>query len=340
LLTLAEVGDPYAGGTAIERLLDSGTHLASKWNGLNMLTDFQKSFDAIIVQDRMNNALLKGTDDKFLAYSGMNSATRSKVKKQLEAHMSEEDGITVANTDLWDDFDAVRAYRSAINFNVNADIVTRGIADVPLVAYHPLGKMFLQFKTFSMAAHQRTFLRATQLGPAQFLSGLIGLTTIGWFTLTLKALRGGEENWERFKKSSENPGYHLAEALDTTGFFTLPLELSNMMEKATLAGGYPVNPIKTPLMLAGKQFVPDASMQGDTQRFSGKGVVSALGGPTASLIESTAVASGIPADVALGKEVKQSKLNQMNQIVPFGSYLGMREMLQIAQENSPYIENE
>src|SRR6185295_18046749 len=99
LLTLTEIGDPYAQGTAIERMLESGSHLASKWNGLNMLTDFQKAFDGIIVMDRMNTALLKGGDDQFLAYSGMGPDIRTRVAKQLEQHQTEEDGLIVANTD-------------------------------------------------------------------------------------------------------------------------------------------------------------------------------------------------------------------------------------------------
>jgi hypothetical protein len=338
LLTMAEIGDPYGRGTAVERMLDAGTHLATKWNGLNMLTDFEKSFDAIVVQHRMNEALLKGKDEKFLAYSGLGPDMRAKVLKQLEQHVTEEDGIKVANTDQWDDFDAVRAYRSAINFNVNADIVTRGIGDVPLMAYSPTGKLLLQFKTFNLAAHQRTMLRATQLGPAQFLSGLIGLTTIGMFATTLKALRGGEENWNRFKNSARNPGYMVGEGLDQTGFFTLPIEISNMVEKATAQGGYAFNPVKSPLMLAGRAFVPDASLQANSQRYAGKGVVSAELGPTAGLAEDIATASGIPIDIATGKEVPQSKKNAGNRLVPYGSYLGMRELIQVLEGNSPYVE--
>jgi hypothetical protein len=336
LLTLTEIGDPYGQGTAIERLLDAGTHLASKWNGLNMLTDFEKHFDAIVVQDRMNEALMKGNDDKFLAYSGIGPDMRTRIKKELEAHGEELDGVTVANTELWDSFDAVRAYRSAINFNVNADIVTRGIGDVPLFAYTPMGKLVLQFKTFNLAAHQRTMLRATQLGPAQFLSGLIGLTTLGMLATVLKAWRGGSENWERFKQSAKNPGYMIGEGLDQTGFFTLPIELSNITEKATAQGGYAFNPVKTPLMLAGREFAPDSSLQGNSQRYAQKTVLETLAGPTGGLIGDVSLASGIPIDLATGKEVTTGKKHAAQRIVPYQSYLGMRELFQLLENNSPY----
>ena len=340
LLTLTEIGDPYAGGTAIERLIQNGTYVASKWNGLNFLTDFEKNFAAIVVQDHLNTALLKGTDDKFLAYSGMTPDMRTRVADQMRQHADEIDGISVANTDQWDDWEAVRAYRAAINLNVNADIVTRGVGDVPLFAYTPLGKALLQFKTFNLAAHQRTFLRAMQLGPAQFLSGLFGLTTIGMFATTLKAWRSGQEGWDRFKNSAKNPGYMLGEGVDATGFFTLPIEIANIAEKATGRAGYAINPVKSPLLLAGRVFNPDASIQANSQSYAGQhSLADALGGPTVALMEDAATGpGGIIVDKASGRPVGKAHENATNRLVPFQSYYGMREMLQILEGNSPYIQ--
>lgn len=342
LLTLTEIGDPYANGTAIERLLENGSRVASTWNGLNMLTDFQKAFDAIVVQHRLNQGILKGKDTEWIAQSGMGPDMRAKVLKQLEQHVTEEDGISVANTDQWDDWDAVRAYRAAINFNVNADIVTRGIGDVPLAAYHPLGKLFLQFKTFNLAAHQRTFLRASQLGPAQFLSGLIGLTTIGMFSAYLRALRGGKESFDRFNKAIENRGYWVGEGLDATGFFTLPIELSNVAERATERAGYKVNPVKTPLMLAGRIINPDSSLQGQSLSRPGQRTLAeALGGPSLALLEDIPVgAGGTAVDILQGEEQSKAHERALNRIIPYQSYLGMRELLQVIEGNSPYIDGQ
>jgi hypothetical protein len=178
-----------------------------------------------------------------------------------------------------------------------------------------------------------------QLGPAQFLSGLIGLTTIGMFATTLRAWRGGEENWKRFQTSARNPGYMVGEGLDATGFFTLPIELSNITEKVSASAGYPINPVKSPLMLAGRAFVPDASLAANSQRYAGKGVVSAVGGPTVGLVEDIPVAAGALIDTARGEEVSKAKLNAANRIVPYGSYIGMREMLQLLEGNSPYTDD-
>lgn len=345
LQTFAEIGDPYGKGIAIERLMDNMSRFASKWNGLNMLTDFEKDFAAQVTQIRMNNALLAGAKAKredlvWLAQSGVTPEMRTRITEHLKKYATKEDGEWTANTDLWDDFEAIRTYRSVINFNVNADIVTRGIGDVPLFAYTPTGKALLQFKTFSLAAHQRTFLRSMQLGPAQFISGLIGLTTIGMFVTYLKALRGGQENFERFQKSAENPGYWIGEGLDATGLFTIPIELSNAIEKASLQGGYGVNPVKTPLMLAGRAFVPDSEIAPNSQRFANQGLVTSLAGPTAGLIEDVPRGIGAVGSEAFGEGASRSQLNAANRIVPYQSYIGMKEMLQVLEANSPYDPNQ
>ncbi len=333
LLTLTEIGDPYANGTAVERLLEQGSKAASKWNGLAMLTDFEKAFDGIVVQHRMNKALLSGKmsqkDLTWLAQSGLDDNMRGRIADLLRKHGSEEDGITVANTDQWDDWDAIRAYRAVLNLNVNADIVTRGIGDVPLAAYHPLGKAFLQFKTFNLAAHQRMFLRSAQLGPAQFLSGLMGLATLGMFTAYLKAMRGGKENFERFQESAKNPGFLFGEGIDNTGMMTLPIEIGNLAEKAT-----GINPVKTPLALAGRAINPDASIGVSSQRYAQKSVVEALAGPTGGLIKDAVTTGNIPIKAARGKEITKGDKNAAQRLIPYQSYYGMRELLNYARGNS------
>ncbi len=336
LLTMAEIGDPYARGNAVERFLDNMTHVASKWNGLNMLTNFEKEFTAIVVQDHLNEAIMKGTDKKFLAWSGIDDDFRSVLKAQLDQYADNHDGVLVANTDKWDNWDAVRAYRVAIARSVNSDIVTRGIGDIPLAWYRPMYRLLTQFKTFNLAAHQRMFLRATQLGPAQFASGMIGLTTIGMFATTLKALRGGEDNWKKFQESYKNPGYMIGEGLDQSGFFTLPLELSNMTEKASATGGFAFNPVKSPLLLAGRAINPDASLQGNTQKFNSVGPWGAVLGPSAGLTEDALRAAGGAQNAIVGDEVTQGQKKAAARLVPYQSYLGMKEMLQLVTGDSPY----
>lgn len=160
------------------------------------------------------------------------------------------------------------------------------------------------------------------------------------FVTYLKALRGGQENFERFQKSAENPGYWIGEGLDATGLFTIPIELSNAIEKASLQGGYGVNPVKTPLMLAGRAFVPDSEIAPNSQRFANQGLVTSLAGPTAGLIEDVPRGIGAVGSEAFGEGASRSQLNAANRIVPYQSYIGMKEMLQVLEANSPYDPNQ
>ena len=342
LMTMAELADPLAKGNAVERFLENATHVASKWNGLNLLTDFEKNLSSIITQDHLNEAILKGNDKRFLAWAGIDENMADIIKGHIKKHGETIQGVTVANTDQWGEgaFDAVRAYRVAIQKSVSTDIVTRKVGDVPLGFLRPTARLFLQFKTFSLAAHSQMFLRATQMGQARFLSSLIGLTTLGMFAATLRAWRGGEESWKKYKTSMENPGYWIAEGVDNTGMFTLPLELGNIAETVGGAGGYRVNPVKTPLLLGGKLINPDASLQGNSQRFNSMGSLDALGGPTVGMLRSGSIALGGALDMAQGEDLTLRQKRAASQLVPYQSYIGMREFLQLMQDDSPYRSEE
>ena len=72
--------------------------------------------------------------------------------------------------------------------------MTKSIGDLPLLANHPLGRAIFQFKSFALAGHQRTMIKAVQAvemggsGAADVnspavgvLSAMITATSIGMF---------------------------------------------------------------------------------------------------------------------------------------------------------------
>lgn len=330
LMSLGEVGDPYKSGTAIERLLQNGTRLASKWNGLTFWTDGMKAISSVLSQHRIIDGVLGKSDDaRFLAYLGIDKNMAQTIAEKFRAHGQTLDGVHIANTEKWteglsgNELDrakqAVRAYRAAISKDVDSIIVTRSAADVPLFANTPTGKMLLQFRTFNMAAHQRVMLRGLQESQARFLSGMIAMTTLGMAAATMRSWRGGQERWDKFKQSASNPGYLIGEGLDMTGIFPMIFEAANTSEKFMQASGVNFNPVKNPMMAA----FPNASQQGESTRFASRGVVGALAGPTVGMIETAAK--------AVGGNTKAAA-----QLVPFNSYMGPRELIQMVTGNSPY----
>lgn len=337
MLSLGEIGDPYRAGTAVERWLSNGAKLGSKWNGLVYWTDGMKAISSVLSQNRILEAAVSGKKDtRLLAYLGIDGNMADRVAKQFAEHGDDLDGVKVANTEKWTDPEAVRAYRAAVSKDVDSIIVTKSVGDVPLFANTPTGKLILQFRNYTFAAHQRITLRAMQEDKAQFLSGMIGMAALGMLGATLRSWRGGNDRFEKFKESASNPGYLIGEGLDLSGMFALPIEFGNTVEKLTQPTGFSFNPVKTPLLAAGTLANPDASMQGESTRLSSRDPLGAVLGPTAGLPASVARAAGAPVNIMTGGAASQSQANAAASLIPFGSYLGMREALQVVSGNSPY----
>lgn len=340
MMSLGEIGDPYRNGTAVERWLTNGSRLGSKWNGLVYWTDGMKAISSVLSQNRIMEAALSSgaKDTRLLAYLGIDGDMASRIAKQFAEHGEDLDGVKVANTQAWSDPNAVRAYRAAVSKDVDSIIVTKSVGDVPLFANTPTGRLILQFRSYTFAAHQRVTLRAMQEDKAQFLSGMIGMAALGMLGATLRSWRGGSDRLEKFKESASNPGYLIGEGLDLSGMFALPIEFSNTVEKLTQPTGFTFNPVKTPLLAAGTLANPDASMQGSSTRFASRDPLGAVLGPTAGLPATVAKAAGAPANYLTGGDVKDSQANAAASLIPFGSYLGMREALQVLSEDSPYTQ--
>lgn len=339
MMSLGEIADPYRSGTAVERWLANGAKTASKWNGLVYWTDGMKAISSVLSQNRIIEAAVSGKKDmRLLAYLGIDAGMADRVAKQFAEHGDDLDGVKVANTEKWTDDNAVRAYRAAVSKDVDSIIVTKSVGDVPLFANTPTGKLILQFRNYTFAAHQRVTLRAMQEDKAQFVSGMVGMAALGMLGATLRSWRGGDDRWEKFKDSANNPGYLIGEGLDLSGMFALPIELGNTVEKLTQPMGFSFNPVKTPLLAAGTLANPEASMQGESTRFAARDPLSAILGPSAGLPATVARAAGAPVNVMTGGEVSQSQSNAAASLVPFGSYIGMREALQVLADDSPYLQ--
>jgi len=334
MMSLGEVADPYARNTALQRMLVNGSRVASKWNGLSLWTDTMKSVSSIMSQNRILEGAVGEKDGRFLAYLGIDKEMADRIAKQFVLYGETRDTIKVANTGRWDDEAAVRAYRAAFRKDVDSIIVTRGVGDVPLFANTPTGKLILQFRSFSLAAHQRATLRGLQESKARLLSGMVIMTSLGMMASALRAWRNGEQGWERWKNAAENPGFLIGEGLDLSGIFPVAFELANTTEKLTGGTGMAFNPIKTPLMAA----FPGASQQGSSTRFATRDPLAAVLGPSAGLVTQVIRAAGYPLFVIAGEDPSKAQTKAAAGLIPFNSYLGMKELIQLGLGDSPYTQ--
>jgi hypothetical protein len=318
LATLSEIIDPYTSRGPVEAFLENMTNIASKWNGIRLLTDMQKSIAAVMSQNRLLEASTKFAqasekDKAYLSYMGIDQSMAERIAKQFDEHGEVSQKVLVANTEKWTDEVARRTYRAAINKDVDSIITTKGVADTPLFANTPTGRAMLQFKSFALASHQRVLLRGLQEPQARFVGGLIAMTTIGMMATWLKAISGNRT--EKLQDISKNPGWWIAEGFDKAGIFSVPTELANTFEKAT---GF--NPIKTPM----KAFDEGSAI---SQKNQNRSLIGSVVGPTAGLIDDATQVMGLPKKMIDGQEVTAGQKNAIERLIPFSSYPGIRQMI-------------
>ena len=358
----SDLGDPYITKmSGIERLLQKATQAGSSWNGINLLTDFQQGVAAMTSQHRIIETILgrAGQDGSFvkdkaegrrlLAMLGIDDRVASDIKRLIEQHGEVVDGVQVPNTERWvtpgavaEEFRtadrAVRAYRAAVNLDVNSMVSRAGLGDKPLFANTPLGALLFQFSGYAMGAHSRVMIRGLQEDKARFLSGLVVMSAMGGLTGWINSYRriDQEKGAEQRQKWTDNPLSFAGEALDRSGLFPLAFDLSNRFERVSGAAGYEyrVNPLKSPLTaLGGGDFFGQESSRAS----NASGVFSGLGGPTVGLIEGVASTVRVGLDAAsraAGGDAKtpDREVERALATIPFNSYYGLRLMTQMLFE--------
>ncbi len=331
----AEIADPMAHRTAIERLIDNGTSAATRWSGLAAWTDLGQAQAAIMTQARVLKAIQNGTDTEYLRFLNIGKSHERDIQKLFKQYGEVRSGVFVSNADRWtegltgEDLHRVEQARmalwSAIRKEVDSIIVMQSAGDTPLFASTLAGKAILQFRSYNMSAHQKVMLRGLQEGPGRFVSGLATMTMMGMGVAALQAWRGGEERWKKFRESAANPGFLVGEGLDKSGIFPLLFDVGQATDSVARTMGASFNPVKTPMLLP----FPQASQAGDQTRWAlGQGAWG-LAGPTANFfLRDVPRAAGAGMKWAHGQELSASEKKALQEPLPYKNYVGMNWILQ------------
>jgi hypothetical protein len=359
-----DIADPFINGvTSVERVMQKATNIASRWNFVNLFTDAQQAIASTLSQHRILEAVLnakpqdgsfvRGDPQALLRMLGIGKQTQADIARYVTAHGQTVDGIRVANTERWlaaanatgsateiaRAENAVRTYRAAVNTDVNSIISLRKSGDAPLFVNHPIGRVLTQFSGYAMGAHSNVMIRGLQESHSRLIGGLVVMTSLGALTSYLAAWRGGQERWKKYvEDTTKNPALLIGEGLDRSGFFPLLFDLSNRAERVTGAVGYQYrfNPVKSPIAaLGGSGGLGVTSTRGSES----SAAFGALLGPTAGLVDSGIAAGRVAADLAAGRDPPKRDVNQALAVVPYQSYYGMRELLQVLTGNSNYTRN-
>lgn len=315
LATLAEIGDFYTSRGPVEKFMANMVETASTWNGIRIWTDGAKMIAGVATQNRILDvasswASTSQKNKRYLRFLGLSEPMAQRIAKQFDEFGETIDGVRVANTEDWSDQQAVRAYRAAVNKDIDTQVVTRSVADIPLFANTPLGRLLFQFNTFNLASHQRVLLRGLQEGPSRFIQSAIAMTSMGMLVTWLQAKAANRD----VPDPSENPGWWVGEGLDKSGLIAIPMQLANAAEKAI-----GVNVIRGPLRAFDRE--PQQSL-----RLYNRTIASTLGGPTLGMIEDARRVAGIPTRLASGDEITRGEYKAAERLFPYNSYLGLRQM--------------
>lgn len=317
LSTMADLTDFYGSRGPVEKFLDNATNVASSWNGIRLWTDGVKMLAGTMIQNKMLRATsdfakASPADKRYLAFLGIDESMAERIAKQFAEHGQNVNGVHVAGTAEWTDEVARRTYRSALNKDLDSMVVTRGAADLPLFANTPLGKLIFQFNSFNLASHQRILLRGLQEGHARFLSSVVALSSMGMLQTYLTAFATNSVN--KLPNINENPGWWIAEGLDKSGIFMIPMQVANGVEKLT-----GVNPIKAPIKA---NDVGNAISQRNRNRNE-----LGLFGPSAGTLQDVGSVAAMVKNTVTGEDITQAQKNAAERLIPFNSYFGIRQMM-------------
>lgn len=315
LATMAELADPYASHSPFERFMDNATNVFSKMTLLPWWNDMHKSIASVLVQNRLlkNVAIdyekLAPAELKYMGFLGIDGHMAERISKQFAEFGDVDGNVHIPGIANWNDEGARRAFAAAVNKDVDSIIVTKSVADVPLFAHTPTGRALLQFKSFALASNQRVLMRGLQEGPGSFITGMVGMSTLGMLAFYVKQVESNRD-------LNDNPGRWMAEGLDKSGVFQLAFEVNNTWEKLGGPGIY---------ALSAAAF-PDRAQQAPASRYANRDAFGALLGPSFQLGTDAAQLLGIPLkslsavtdrDPTTNPDLAPADVDRASKMIPF-----------------------
>lgn len=297
MASFSGLGDPFASNTsAFERSLENINKLMSKVNLMPLWNDANKAFSSVMSQQRMIKAITKYNnlnekETAYLGYLGIGRDNYDIIAKELNKNSYKENGLFVANTEKWNNPQAVRIYRNALNIDVDSTIVTVGAGDLPLWMQTEAGKVIGQFKSFAFGATQQVLASGLQQKDMAVLNGLISASALGMMSYYLKKKIAGKE-------PSNDPAVWINEGLDRSGYFGILTEYSHIGDKlgvgvATLTGA------------------------GQLSRYQTRSFASSLLGPSIGSITDVAIGGS----ALVSQEITEADAKAIRRMIPLNNTL-------------------
>jgi hypothetical protein len=182
----ADIGDVVGASTPVEQWMGRATSTFFTVNLMNQWTDAMKSMAALTIGTRIveesrkwaSGAIGQAEIEK-LARGGIDQDMARRIAEQADKHGEKLKHSVIARTDLWDDAEAAQAYRAALGKDINIVIITPGKGELPNFISKPLASLFFMYKSFGIAAMQRSLVAGLQERHLAFLNGTAMLVGLG-----------------------------------------------------------------------------------------------------------------------------------------------------------------
>ena len=272
MASFSGLGDPFASNlSAFERYTENISKLMSKINLMPVWNDTQKGFTSVLSQQRMIDGIKKFNkinekETAYLGYLGIGRDNYKIIADELSQHAYKEGRLLIANTEKWNNPEAVRIYRNALNTDIDSTIVTVGAGDLPLWMQTEAGKVVGQFKSFVFGATQQVLVSSLQQKDMAVLNGLISAVGLGMMAYYFKAKLAGRE-------VSKDPSVWMAEGLDRSGYFGILADYSHIADKVGLG-------------------VSSLLGTGELSRYQSRNIGASLLGPSVGLLGDAAISIG------------------------------------------------
>ena len=309
--SLADVADIYASGSQFERGLRTTSDAFGKMTLMTQWNTALKQFSGVVTQDRIlaeavnwSNGSIKKGAIKRLAASGIDEDIAVRIAQQFKKHGDDGD-LLLSNGHLWDDTDALEAFRAAVLRDVDRTILTPGVGEKPLWTSSETGKMIFQFKTFAATAHHKILIADLQYADAAALNGFLLSVALGTATY-------GAKQYVADRPIETDSKKLIIESLDRSGAFGYFWDVNNSVEKLT-RGSVGVN------ALAG---APPMS------RYASRNLAGALLGPSLGTVQDITDVTGAITE----GEFTEKELHKMRKLLPGQNLFYMRQLLNSLEE--------
>lgn len=304
--SLAELTDIYSRTTKFERGLRGLSDGFSKLTLMAPWNASMKQFSGVITSDRILTEAVNFSSGKItkanrtrLAASGIDKQLAERISREFKKH-GESGDINLAQAHLWEDAEAMEAFKAAVLKDVDRTIITPGVAEKPLWTSSETGKLIFQFKSFAASAHAKVLVADLQYRDAAALNGFLMAVALGGAAYGAKQLVAGKE-------VSSDPEKLIVESLDRSGAFGYFWDINNITEKVT----------------RGSVGVNAAIGQAPMSRYATRNVAGALLGPSLGTVQDLSQVIGA---VSTG-DLSKSDISAMRKMLPYQNLFYMRGLL-------------